>query len=135
VYLADTNVVSELTRRAPNKRVLNWVGRHEAYFHISAVTLGELQLGYSLQPAGANKDRLEKWIEDIRRTMGAHILPFDEAVAVAWGTLEATLKHRRLRLSTTDAMIAATAFHHRLILVTRDASFAHVGLETLNPWA
>lgn len=134
MYLADTNVFSELWKAQPDSSVVRWAQRHEPYLHISAVTLGELQFGCRLYPAGQRKERLRKWIEEIRRTMREKILPLNEAVAIAWGDLEGTLKDQRVTLSTADAMIAATALHHGLILVTRDKSFTRVGLETLNPW-
>lgn len=134
MYLADTNVISELSKPQPDEGVVMWLRRHEPYLHLSAITIGELQYGYRVQPAGRKKERLRGWLEEIRRTMRQNILPLDEATAATWGDLEGTLKERRLTLSTVDAMIAATALHHRLILVTRDASFGRVGLQTLNPW-
>jgi toxin FitB len=134
VYLADTNVISELRKLKPDPSVVSWLRRHEPYLHLSAVTIGELQLGYRRYAPGQKKEQLRRWIEEIRRTMRDNILPMDEATAATWGDFEATLKDRHFALSTVDAMIAATALHHRLILVTRDASFGRVGLETLNPW-
>jgi predicted nucleic acid-binding protein len=134
VYLADTNVISELRKLNPDATVVAWLRRHEPYLHVSAITIGELQLGYRLQPHGRKKEQLRRWIEEIRRTMRQNILPMDEATAAAWGDFEGTLRDHRMVLSTTDAMIAATALHHRLILVTRDTSFSRVGLQTLDPW-
>ena len=45
-YLLDTNVLSELTRRKPDARVVAWFGRtEEASLHLSVLSLGEIRKG------------------------------------------------------------------------------------------
>jgi predicted nucleic acid-binding protein len=47
--LLDTNVVSELRRPRPHGAVLAWLqGVEDAYLHLAAVTLGEIQAGIDL---------------------------------------------------------------------------------------
>ena len=49
MYLLDTNVVSELRRPRPHGAVLAWLqGVEDAYLHLAAVTLGEIQAGIEL---------------------------------------------------------------------------------------
>jgi predicted nucleic acid-binding protein len=45
-YLLDTNVLSELRRKAPNRAVLDWMAqRSAATLYLSVLTLGELRKG------------------------------------------------------------------------------------------
>jgi predicted nucleic acid-binding protein len=61
------------------------------------------------------------------------VLPIDEGVALAYGTLARALRDSGSAIGPTDLWIAATSFHHRLPLLTsRIARFAPVrGLELI----
>ena len=59
-----------------------------------------------------------------------HILPIDEAVALACAEL-----HIPARRPELDALIAATALVHNLTLATRNVrDFAGTGVRLVNPW-
>jgi toxin FitB len=50
MYLLDTDVLSELRRRRRNRNVLAWIGDvAEADLFLSAVTIGEIELGITRQ--------------------------------------------------------------------------------------
>ena len=48
-YLLDTNVVSELMKRRPNRHVVEWVEMtSEELMHLSVMTIGEIRKGIDL---------------------------------------------------------------------------------------
>jgi toxin FitB len=49
IYLADTNVISELIKKSPNEQVLQWLQSVEL-IAISAVTIEEAHFGLAWQP-------------------------------------------------------------------------------------
>ena len=48
-FLLDTNVISELMKRRPNRRVAEWVDvTSEELLHLSVITIGEIRRGIDL---------------------------------------------------------------------------------------
>ena len=132
MYLLDTNVVSELRRPKPHRRVLNWVGEVPSHrLFLSAVTVGEIQSGIEItrEQDETKADELEAWLERVVSCYG--VLPMDAASFREW----ARLKHRRSDTLIEDAMIAATARVHGLTVATRNVrDFREFGVELFNPF-
>ena len=134
-WLLDTNVISEPHQRTPNRDVMAWLdAQPESELFLSALTLGELQHGAALFPAGTKRHRLLNWINnDLRQRFARRILPVDERVSLMWGNLRAA--HWRQPLPTIDSLLAATALAHGLTLATRNtADMARTGVSLCNPW-
>ncbi len=134
-WLLDTNVISEPHQRTPNRDVMAWLdAQPESELFLSALTLGELQHGAALLPAGTKRHRLLNWINnDLRQRFARRILPVDERVSLMWGNLRAA--HWRQPLPTIDSLLAATALAHGLTLATRNtADMARTGVSVFNPW-
>jgi len=102
---------------------------------ISAVTIGELQLG--VLHAGDDASRARR-ADTLALARGADPIPITEAVMVGWARLVADCRsagvHRTVKL--TDALIAATAIEHGLPVVTQDDDYdqmarAHSALRVL----
>jgi predicted nucleic acid-binding protein len=132
-YLLDTNVISELIKATPNKRVLTWINEiNESDLYLSVLTIGELRKGIERLDKSHKKSQLLIWLEqDLFARFSNRILFIDLAVAERWGRLSAANK----TLPAIDSLIAATALHHDLTLVTRNVSdFDITTLEVLNPW-
>ena len=138
-FLLDTNVVSELMKPRPNRRVAAWIGATpEALVYLSVITIGEVRKGIDLLDDGdPRRAALQGWLDrDLRVRFAGRLLPFDEAVAERWGQLEALAKKRRLTLPTVDAQLAATALQYALTFVTRNvADLRPTGVPLFNPWS
>jgi toxin FitB len=132
MYLLDTNVVSELRRTKPHGAVVQWVESiGDASLNLSAVTIGEIQVGIELtrQQDGARARELERWLDLISDTY--NVIPMDAAAFRQW----AIFMHRRSDALSEDAMIAATAKIHQLTVVTRNvADFKVLGAAVINPF-
>lgn len=138
-YLLDTNVISELMKRRPSRRVTDWVdATAEALLHLSVITLGEVRKGIDLlDDADPKRAALQSWLDhDLRIRFSDRLLDFDAGVAERWGQLEAIAKKRRVTLPTIDAQLAATALHRGLTFVTRNAADVRpTGVPVFNPWS
>jgi toxin FitB len=136
-FLLDTNVISELTKPAPDGNVLRWINEtEERILFLSVLTLGEIRNGIERLGAGKRRGRLESWLTvDLRLRFQDRILGVDEAIAERWGSLSATAAKKGKPVPVIDGLLAATALHHDLMLVTRnDTDVSGTGVATLNPW-
>lgn len=129
-FLVDTNVVSELCRRAPNPGVWQWAEQTRE-FAISVVTLEELEFGLTRRPKPAITRFLDRFL--------AHhvtLLPVTAAIARRAGRLRAELASVGQVREQADMMIAATAIEHQLTLVTRNVQdFASCPVPVLDPFS
>jgi toxin FitB len=131
-YLLDTDVISELRKMRPHGAVTAWiVAMEEARLFVSAVTLGELQVGIERtrrqDPLKASE--LERWVDRVPAIY--RVLPMDIACFREWGRIMDKKPPELLR----DAMIAATARVHRLIVATRnERDFKQLEVRTFNPF-
>jgi toxin FitB len=137
-FLLDTNVISELLRPKPERKVTEWVeATDEELIFLSVLTIGEIRKGINLHPDGGRRAKLEGWLaSEVRARFMGRILPVDEAVAERWGLLTAKAKiEKKHKLPVVDGLLAATAQHHDLILVTRNVhDVAPTGVQFFNPW-
>ena len=135
--LLDTNVLSEVTRPAPDARVLDWLdGLDEDRSFISVVSIAEIRRGVALMDEGRKREALAEWLaRDLPQRFEQRVLPVDEPVALAWGDLMGLAKRRDRGLSSMDGLIAATAMAQELTLATRNTKvFEGLGLELFDPW-
>jgi len=132
-FLLDTNVVSELGRKDPDRRVAAWANSvGTAALHLSVLTLGEIAKGAaSLERRDAMREAaLSRWLEGLRHQYADRIIAVDDQIAEAWGRLAS-----RRSIPVIDALLAATALARSMTLVTRNIrGVADVGVEVLNPW-
>jgi len=135
--LLDTNVLSEVTRPAPDARVLDWLeGLDEDRSFISVVSIAEIRRGVALMYEGRKREALAEWLaRDLPQRFDQRVLPVDEPVALAWGDLMGLAKRSGRGLSSMDGLIAATAIAQQLTLATRNTrDFEGFGIELFDPW-
>ena len=137
MFLADTNVLSELRKAAAgraNPGVVAWVEQTEVdSIFVSPINLMELEIGIlraeRRDPVQARI--LRRWMADqVVPTFQNRVLAFDGVVGIRCAGL-----HVPDRRPDRDAMIAATALVHGLTVVTRNTrDFEATGVALLNPW-
>ncbi|QPC89036.1 PIN domain-containing protein (plasmid) [Mesorhizobium sp. NBSH29] len=135
--LLDTNVLSEVTKPAPEVRVLEWLDSlDEDRSFISVVSIAEIRRGVALMEEGRKREALADWLaRDLPMRFEHRVLPVDEPVAMAWGDLMGLAKRRGRGMSSMDGLIAATAISQDLTLATRNTKdFEDFGIELFDPW-
>ena len=135
-YLLDTNAISEVLKRDPERKVIDWLSdTEESLQFLSAFSIGELQKGISRIPDSRRKDELQDWFDQLQTRYGSRILPFTIEAAKNWGRMLVALEKIGRPLPVVDSLIAATAEAHALTVVTRNADdFAAAGVSVLNIW-
>lgn len=103
---------------------------------VSAVTIGELQLG--LFNAG-DDEVLARRADTLALARAADPIPIGEAIMVSWARLVADCRRAGIQrtVKSMDALIAATAIEHGLPVVTQDGDYdriarAHPALRVVN---
>ena len=133
MYLLDTNIVSELRKLRPHGAVVAWLEAvADEDLHLSAVTLGEIQIGIEMtrEQDALKAAEIEAWADQVAATY--NVLPMDATTFRVW----AKLMHRQSDTVYEDAMIAASAIVHHLTVVTRNVrDFERFNVPLFNPFA
>lgn len=136
-WLLDTNILSELRRPKPQKKVVAFVAAQplERLF-VSSVTLAEIRFGIELLPDVNIRTELKEWLDhSVRPMFEARTLPVSEDVMFKWRVLVEDGRKAGHTYSQPDLIIAATALHHGLTVVSRDtADFVRTRVPIFNPW-
>ena len=135
MIVLDTNVLSELTRRNPDVRVLEWFDEQLRNDLVTtAITVAEMSFGVERLPKGKRRDELAKLNETALAGMAA-ILPFSTREAAAYGSIVAEAMSRGNDIKPFDGQIAAIAKVHRAALATRNLKdFENCGVDLIDPW-
>ena len=132
----DTNVVSELMRKAPDPGVVDWLERHDAELALSTIVIGEIAFGVEKIAPARRARRLASDFHELRRRYADRIFGFTEAAALVYGALMGERSRAGRPMPIADGMIAAVAKTHGAKLATRNlADFAGTGVELVSPWA
>ena len=135
--LLDTNVVSELIRKAPDPAVTSWVSDHPLYdLFFSAVSEAELRFGAAILPPGRRRDTLFLEIDAmLRDAFEDRVLPFDSDAARAYGNIAAVRRSAGRSVAPADCQIAAIAASRDMAVATRNVrDFEDMGIEIVDPW-
>jgi len=136
-YLLDTCVISELVKKKPDPKVVNWIdAAEESSLFLSAITIGEIQKGIEKLPNSKRKTSLRQWLSgQLLARFAGRIVAIDTDVMLIWGQLAARLDQQGRPMPAVDSFIAATALHGNFTLVTRNEDdFKYAGFSILNPW-
>lgn len=136
-WLLDTNVLSELRRPKPQRKVVSFITEQplENLF-VSAVTFAEIRFGIETVPSVARRAELNDWLTHRVRPMFAQrVLAVTEDVMFKWRLLVEDGRKVGHTFSQPDLIIAATALHHGLTVVSRDQSdYVQARVPVFNPW-
>ena len=133
-FLLDTNVVSELTKDAPNPRVVAFLTEQDDLW-LSALVLHELEFGLELLPPGQRRDGLRSVLSEFIAAYEDRILPLERTGAERAAQFRAQAHRCGRVLDLGDALIAGTAKVHGLSVATRNVGdFADLDVDVINPW-
>jgi predicted nucleic acid-binding protein len=138
VIVLDTNVVSALMRRDPDRVVVAWLdGLPAESVWTTAITVFEVRLGLELLAAGRRRRLLEEAFDQaLAEDFEERVLPFDESAARAAGRLAAALHRAGRTPDVRDVQIAGIAAARRADLATRNVRhFEGLGVTLVDPWA
>lgn len=132
-FLLDTNVVSEIRKKRPNRGVERWfdaVAASELF--VSVLVLGEIRQGIE-RLARRDSDQaevFERWLEQLVDEYRGHVVPVTDDVAQLWGRLNVPDP-----LPVVDGLMAATALAHNWTFVTHNAADVTAsGVRLLDPF-
>ena len=136
-WLLDTNILSELRRPKPERRVVAFVNTCALdQLHVSVVTLAEIRFGIELVAEPNRRAELNEWLSlKVRPMFNGRVLQVTEDILLKWRLLVEEGRKAGHTFSQPDLIIAATAIHYGLTVVTRDRSdYDTAGAPVLNPW-
>ena len=137
MILLDTNVISEIMKVAPSDAVVNWLNdQRSGALYVSAVTIGEIEYGLRILPAGGRRIRLKERFERyIALAFALRVLAFDEAAARIYGEIMGLRREIGRPMSVPDGQIAAIARLNGLQVATRNTrDFEDCGIERIDPF-
>ena len=137
MIVLDTNVISELARRAPDPGVLSWLDSLEVSQVVTtAITAAELRYGVERLPDGHRKRELTMVIRGIlTEDFHGRVFPFDERASVRYADVVSGRERSGRPIGVADAQIAAICRDSGAILATRNtADFEETGIELIDPW-
>jgi toxin FitB len=136
-WLLDTNVLSELRRRKPARRVVAFVAEQPLEsLYISSITLAEIRFGIEVVADAARRAELNDWVtHKVRPMFEQRVLPITEDVMFKWRLLVEEGRKVGHTFSQPDLIIAATALEHGLTVVSRDTSdYEKARVPVFDPW-
>jgi len=137
MILLDTNVISEIMKVAPSDAVVSWLNdQRSGALYVSAVTIGEIEYGLRILPAGGRRMRLKERFERyIALAFAQRVLAFDEAAARIYGEIMGLRREIGRPMSVPDGQIAAIARLNGLQVATRNTrDFEDCGIELIDPF-
>ena len=136
-WLLDTNVLSELRRPRPERKVLAFVAAQPLeLLDVSSVTFAEIRFGIELVADAGRRASLNDWLtHKVRPMFEQRVLAITEDIMFKWRLLVEDGRKAGHTFSQPDLIIAATALHHGLTVVSRDVNdYRKAHASVLNPW-
>lgn len=136
-WLLDTNVLSELRRPRPERKVLAFIAAQPLdLLFISTVTVAEIRFGIELVAEPSRRSELNDWLAlRVRPMFEQRVLAISEDVMLKWRLLVEDGRKSGHTFSQPDLIIAATGIQHGLTVVSRDTSdYRRAKASVFNPW-
>jgi toxin FitB len=137
MIVLDTNVISEITRRRPDKQVMAWIANGEPRgLFLCDVTMMELEFGAERHWIKHSSAKYRRFItEFVQVKFRDNILGHNSKAFAAAGRIRAQREMRGRMMSPQDAMIAAICLQHGATLATRNTKdFEGLDLKLVNPF-
>jgi predicted nucleic acid-binding protein len=133
----DTNVLSEIMRPNPDKRVLGWInGLRRNDVGITAISVAEILYGIGSLPAGRKKHHLlDAATAMFDEYFSGRIYAFDQLAAIEYADIVIQREWMGTPISMPDAQIAAICRVSSADFATRNTKdFENTGLVLIDPW-
>jgi predicted nucleic acid-binding protein len=137
MIILDTNVLSALMRRVPDRHVIAWLDKQpRTSIWTTSVTILEVRFGLQTMPVGKRRAALMRAFETVLADkIGRRIAPFDTAAAQQAGDLMAVRYKQGRPGELRDTMIAGIVLACHATLATRNPShFEDLAMVVINPW-
>ena len=137
MIVLDTNVISALMRKEPEKPVVKWLdAQPAASVWITAITVMEVRFGLQTMPKGRRQDALIRAFELMLKSMiEGRIASFDAEAGIQAAELMAQRKRTGRPAEVRDTMIAGIVLANRAALATRNTQhFEDLPVTVINPW-
>ncbi len=137
MIILDTNVISALMRKEPEKPVVKWLdAQPAASVWITAVTVMEIHFGLETMPKGRRQGALIRSFELMLKSMiEGRIASFDAEAGIHAAELMAQRKRAGRPAEVRDTMIAGIVLANRATLATRNTPhFEGLTVRVINPW-
>lgn len=138
MILLDTNVISALMQRDPDRVVVEWLnGQPAESVWMTSITVFEVRFGLQLLATGRRRRQLEDaFAKALDEDFDGRVLPLDEAAAQAAGAIAADRRRVGRSIEIRDVLIAGIAAARKAALATRNVRhFEGLGLSLIDPWA
>ncbi len=133
-YLLDTNVISELTKAAPEAQVIEFLSSNDDLW-LPAIGMYELEFGLQILPEGRRLDQLRSLQSTLLEEYEDRIIPIGRREAETATILQADARKVGHPVSLADALVAGTARVHDLIVVSRNVKdLDPMSVTIYNPW-
>jgi predicted nucleic acid-binding protein len=136
-WLLDTNILSELRRKRPEQKVLEFVAAQPVgNLYVSSVSFAEIRFGIALVTDISQRSDLDAWLaHKLRPLFAGRVLAISEDIMFKWRLLIEEGRKTGHTYGQPDLIIAATALHHDMTVVSRDVGeFLKARARVFNPW-
>lgn len=137
MIVLDTNVISALMRKEPERPVVKWLdAQAAASVWITAITVMEIRFGLQSMPKGRRQDALIRSFDLMIKSMiEGRIASFDSEAGIQAAELMAQRKGIGRPAEVRDTMIAGIVLANRATLATRNTQhFEDLPVTVINPW-
>jgi len=137
MIVLDTNVISALMRKEPDKPVVSWLdAQPAASLWITSITVMEIRFGLQTMPKGRRQHALLKAFDlMLKNIIEGRIASFDTEAGIHAAELMAQRKRAGRPAEVRDTMIAGIVLANRATLATRNTRhFQDLPLSVISPW-
>lgn len=138
MILLDTNVVSGLMRREPDRTLIAWLdGQPAESIWTTSVTVFEIRMGLDLLAPRRRRTQLQQAFEQVLADeLEGRVQPFDQSAAVAAGSIAASHRRAGRGVEIRDVQIAGVTAARKATLATGNARhFEGLGIDWVDPWS
>jgi predicted nucleic acid-binding protein len=138
VIVLDTNVLSALMQKVPDRAIAAWVDiQPRLSLWTTSVTVYEIQGGIEVMTPGRRRRELENAFKQLSEELfEGRFLPFDFDAAIEAAEIAAHQRRSGRPVEIRDVQIAGIVRLAKATLATRNTRhFDGIGLSLVNPWS